>query len=47
VGRVNRIIHMQTLTMGFMITTYLLNDGKFNNQGQGIRIARDKNLIKN
>jgi hypothetical protein len=38
---------MQILTMGSMTITYLLNDGKFNNQGQGILIARDKNLIEN
>jgi hypothetical protein len=41
------LIHMQTLAMGSMTTTYLLIDGKFNNQSQGIRIARDKNLIEN
>ncbi len=38
---------MQTLAMGSMTTIYLLNDGKFNNQGQGIIIARYKNLIEN
>jgi len=38
---------MQTLAMGSMTTTYLLNVGKFNNQGQGILIAREKNLIEN
>jgi hypothetical protein len=38
---------MQTLAMGSMTTTYLLNDCKFNNQGQGIIIARDTILIEN
>ncbi len=46
-GVLIELIHMQTLAMGSMTTTYLLNDGKFNNQGQGILIARDKSLIEN
>jgi membrane protein CcdC involved in cytochrome C biogenesis len=41
-GVLIELIHMQTLAMGSMTTTYLLNDGKFNNQGQGILIAREK-----
>jgi len=40
------LIHMQTLAMGSMTTTYSLNDGKFNNQGQGILITREKKLIE-
>lgn len=46
-GVLIELIHMQTLAMGSMTTIYLLNDGKFNNQGQGIIIARYKNLIEN